>query len=132
MEKDLKREKKHMDDLHFEHIVWTRQLEFSKDEIQFFKERAGEISQRYTDKDVLKRLEYFQNQFIIQRNEIDEFLHAIRIHEDSFVDEVAKNPVAVDRRLFNDHADERDRFDIFVKLYGELKTDFMTYLRRWM
>lgn len=132
MEKVKKGAKKHMDDLHFEHKVWTRQLEFSKDEIQFFKDRAGEISQRYTDKDVLKRLEYFQNQFIIQRNEIDEFLHAIRIHEDSFKVEVDKNPVAVDHRLFNDHGDERDRFDMFVKLYSELKTDFMTYLRRWM
>lgn len=81
---------------------------------------------------MLKKLEHFQNQFIIQRNEIDEFLHAIGLHEDSFVQEVEKNPVAVDHRLFNDHTDERDRFDMFVKLYGELKTDFMDYLRKWM
>lgn len=132
MEKEMKKTQKHMDDLHFEHTVWTRQLEFSRGEIEFFKERAGEISQRYTDKDVLKRLEHFQNQFIIQHNEIDEFLHLIRLHEDSFVGEVEKNPVAVDHRLFNDHGDERERFDTFVKLYGELKSDFMTYLRRWM
>jgi hypothetical protein len=132
MEQEMKKTQKHMDDLHFEHKVWTRQLEFSKDEIMFFKERAGEISQRYTDKEVLKRLEHFQNQFIIQENEIDEFLHVIRLHEDSFVKEVEKNSVAIDHRFFNDHGDERDRFDMFVKLYGELKTEFMNYLRKWM
>ncbi len=132
MEQETKKTNKHMDDLHFEHKVWTRQLEFSKDEIAFFKERAGEISQRYTDLDVLKKLEHFQNQFIIQHNEIDEFLHVIHLHEDSFVAEVEKNPVAVDHRLFHDHGDERKRFEMFVKLYGELKVEFMNYLRQWM
>ena len=132
MEQELKKSQKHMDDLHFEHKVWTRQLEFSKDEIEFFKERAGEISQHYTDKEVLIKLEHFQNQFIIQENEIDEFLHVIRLHEDSFVAEVEKNPVAIDHRFFNDHSDERDRFDMFVKLYTELKNEFMNYLRKWM
>ena len=132
IEKEKTAPRKHMDDLHFEHKVWTRQLEFSKEEIDFFKDRAGEISQRYTDKDVLVKLEQFQNRFIIQRNEIDEFLHVIRLHEDAFVDDVKDNPVASDHRLFKDHGDERDRFDVFVKLYTELKKEFMEYLRKWM
>lgn len=132
MEKTLKPKRKHMDDLHFEHKVWTRQLEFSKDELEIFKNRAGEISQRYTDQDILKRLEYFQNQFIIQRNEIDEFLHVIGEEEREFERSATDNPTAVDHRLFDDHVAERERYETFVKLYSELKQDFMGYLRKWM
>lgn len=124
--------RKHIDDLHFEHKVWKNQLNFCKDEIEFFKNRLGEISQRYTDKDILKRLEHFQNQFIIQRDEIDRFLHDINVHEDHLAHEAKEHPVATDHILFKDHPDERDRFDTFNDLYAELKKDYITYLRRWM
>lgn len=127
-----KQAKKHIDDLHFEHEVWSNQLEFCKDEIEFFKKRLGEVSVRYTDKDILKRLEHFQNQFIIQRDEIDRFLHDIHVHEDALANEAKENPVASDHRLMNDHAVERERFEIFNKLYLELKSEYFDYLRKWM
>ncbi|MDA0714797.1 MAG: hypothetical protein O2867_06900 [Bacteroidetes bacterium] len=91
-----------------------------------------EVVQRYTDKDVLKRVEHFQNQFIIQRDQVDRFLHDITIHEDALAKEAQENPVAVDRRLFKDHPAERERFDIFNELYNKMKKDYMDFLRRWM
>ncbi|NNC82348.1 MAG: hypothetical protein HKN79_02125 [Flavobacteriales bacterium] len=124
--------KKHIDDLHFEHKVWKNQLEFCKGEIEFFKNRLEEISQRYTDTDILKQLEQFQNQFIIQRDEIDRFLHDINVHEDALAKEAMDHPVATDRVLLNDHPAERDRFETFNKLYSELKSEYMDYLRKWM
>ncbi|NND93971.1 MAG: hypothetical protein HKN45_03845 [Flavobacteriales bacterium] len=126
------KERKHIDDLHFEHNVWKNQLNFCKDELEFFKRRLEEISQRYTDEDILKRLEHFQNQFIIQRDEIDRFLHDINVHEDHLAKEAMENPVATDHLLMHDHPAERERFDTFNDLYSELKKEYMTYLRRWM
>lgn len=124
--------KTHMEDIHFEHKVWQGQLKFCKDEIEIFKNRLEEVVQRYTDKDVLKRVEHFQNQFIIQRDHIDRFLHDITVHEDELAKEAISNPVAVDRRLMDDHPEERERFDTFVNLYNEMKKDYMVFLRRWM
>ena len=124
--------KKHIDDLHFEHKVWKNQLEFCKGELEFFKHRLEEISQRYTDKDILKRLEHFQNQFIIQRDEIDRFLHDINVHEDALAKEAIEHPVATDHILMKDHPNERERFDTFNQLYAELKNDYINYLRKWM
>jgi len=121
-----------MDDLHFEHMVWKRQLEFSKEELEFFKRRLQEVSVRYSDSDIKKQVEHFQNQFIIQRDEIDRFLHDITIHEDALAREAKEHPIAVDHRLLNDHPKERDRFETFQKLYSELKKQYMDYLRKYM
>ena len=132
MKGEAKKRKLHMDDLHFEHMVWKRQLEFSKEELEFFKRRLQEVSVRYSDSDIKKQVEHFQNQFIIQRDEIDRFLHDITIHEDALAREAKEHPIAVDHRLLNDHPKERDRFETFQKLYSELKKEYMDYLRKYM
>ncbi|MFM7300624.1 MAG: hypothetical protein ACKO1R_05725 [Crocinitomicaceae bacterium] len=48
------------------------------------------MTSKNTDKEVLKQVEHFQNQFIIQRNNIDELKHTIKIHENELQMEVAK------------------------------------------
>ncbi len=131
-EKEKKQSPKHLDVLHFEHEVWTRQFEFCKGELEFFKDRLAEIAQRYTDKEVLSRLEHFQNQFIVQRDVIDRFLHTIHVHEDALVKDATKNPVASDHRLHHDHAEEREQFETFQRLYAELRKEYLGYLRKYM
>lgn len=127
-----KQNHKHIDDLHFEHKVWERQLEFFKGEIDFFKRRLEEVSARYTAPEMKQKTEHFQNQFIIQRDEIDRFLHGIHVHEDELAAEAKRNPVAVNHRLLEDHPEERERFATFEKLYTEMKGEYMIYLRRYM
>lgn len=130
--KETKEKPKHIDSLHFEHEVWKKRMEFYKIELQFFTERLEEIVSRYTDKEVLKGIEHFQNQFILQRDLIDRFTHDIKMHEEELVKEVNSNPVAVDHRLLEDHPEERDRYNTFIKLYDELKSEFLDFLRKWM
>lgn len=127
-----KEKPKHIDSLHFEHEVWNKRMEFYKIELEFFTKRLEEVVQRYTDKEVLKGIEHFQNQFIIQRDVIDRFLHDVNELEQGLIDEVKRNPVAVDHRLLKDHPEERDRYKTFIKLYDELKHEFLDFLRKWM
>jgi hypothetical protein len=127
-----KEPRKLIQDLHFEHKIWKNQFEFCKDEMQFFNARLEEVADKNTSKEVMIEVGRFQNQFIIQRDEIDRFLHDIHVHDDALVQEVKDNPVAVDHRHMKDHPEERDRFETFIKLYTEMKKSFMEFLRKRM
>lgn len=124
--------KKHLDILHFEHEKWKNQLAFYQDELKTYRSRLEEISERYTDNEVLRGLEKYQNQFIRQNEVIDILIHDINRHETVLVDSVLDNPVASDHRLFDDHGGLRDRMEMFLKIYNELKLEFMRYLTRYM
>ena len=124
--------KEHMDVLHFEHERWTKQLSFYKDELLTYNHRLEEIVVRYNGRGVMTELESFQNKFIRQNEIIDILKHDIHEHEIVLAKDFIANPVASDHRLFNYHDGLRDRMEVFVKLYNELKLEFMRYLSKYM
>lgn len=124
--------KVYMSDLHFEHKVWTSQLKFQKEELGFFTKRLEEVVTRWTDKDVLKNVEHFQNAFLVQSNQIDQLLHDVKMHEEGLVDRTKENPVAIDHVRFDDHTNQREMVETQNKLFAELKADFMKFLRTAM
>jgi hypothetical protein len=119
---------KYIGDLHFEHMEWVNSLEYYKDEIKIHEHRLEEIVRRNTRQEVMAELEHFQNQFIREREVIDELRHDINAHENMLAKESKDHPVAIDRRYFTDHTDLRERFSTFERIYKDLKTEF----RRWL
>ncbi|MCB0786643.1 MAG: hypothetical protein KDC02_20845, partial [Flavobacteriales bacterium] len=63
---------KHINDLHFEHQVWLNNLRFYKDEIAIFEHRLEDVVTRNTDREFLAQVEHFQNQYIREKEVIDE------------------------------------------------------------
>ncbi|MBT8233486.1 MAG: hypothetical protein HKN51_01740 [Saprospiraceae bacterium] len=122
----------YMSDLHFDHKIWDNQLKFQKEELNFFTRRLEEIVSRWTDKDVLKNIEHFQNSFINHSNKIDELSHDINVHEDQLVARTKENPVAIDHVHFDDHSAQRDQINTQWKLYNELKDEYFNFLRKVM
>ena len=120
--------KVHMSDLHFELNLWLNELKFYKDEIKIFNQRLEDIVGRNTNKEVMQQLEHFQNQYIRQSEVIDELRHEVKQHENVLEKEVSDNPVATDRRYFEDHTELRDQANQFKKIYKELKDEFMRFL----
>jgi Asp-tRNA(Asn)/Glu-tRNA(Gln) amidotransferase C subunit len=122
--------KKHIADLHTEHLEWLSKLVFYKEEIQSFNNRLGEIVKANTIKDVTAQAEHFQNQFIRQNEVIDELRHEIKAHENVLTKQVEANPVASDHRVSEDHSVIRDKVVTFEKIYGELKQEFTKFLSK--
>ena len=120
--------KRHLNDLHFDHQEWLNRLRFYKDEIVIFEKRLEDIVRRNTTMEVMAELEHFQNQYIREREVIDELRHDIKQHENFLEREVKERPTAVDHRLFEDHTELRDRMETFERLYAELKHE----LHRWL
>jgi hypothetical protein len=122
----------HIGDLHSDHVLWIATLDFCKQEIGILERRMEEIAARNTHTDVLAELEHFQNQYIRQREVIDELRHEIKQHENVLEKEARDHPIAVDHRLFADHTGHREAMVTFEKLYRELKAEFMQWLVKRM
>lgn len=122
--------RKYIGDLHFDHMEWINALKFYKDEIMIFEHRLEEIVRRNTGQEVMAELEHFQNQFIREKEVIDELRHDIKAHENTLEKESKDNPVAIEHRYFTDHTKLRDRFQTFEKLYRELKGEFHLWLTK--
>ena len=119
-------------DQHQIHQDWLSRLEFYKEEIQILKERLQEITSKNNSLDVLVKVEHFQNQFIIQRNNIDELAHSIKVNEAKIVQEIKNNPVAVEHRKVDNHVKEEDFMIYFEKNFSELRAEYNRFSAEWM
>ena len=117
---------------HENHVEWINKLKFYSDDIIIMKERLAEIASKNNQKDVMANVEHFQNQFIIQKNNIDETMHTIKLDESALEREVNKNPTAVDHRVMPSHAEEKTTMDSFEKNFNELRAEFKTFAAKWM
>lgn len=132
METKQHKAKVHIDDLHFEHMLWVKELKFYKEELDFFRGRLDEVAKRYTSDEVLKGIERFQNQFYIQGNNLDTLLHDINLHESKIAEFAESHPVAIDHVLFTDHTPLRERIEVNRDILNELKKDYQRYLAKWL
>lgn len=117
---------------HAENVEWTSKLNFYNDEVSIMKGRLEEITSKNNDKEVLAKVEHFQNQFIIQKNNIDEIKHAVKMNEEALQKEVNSNSNSVDHRKAEYHAKEKDLVESFEKNFNELRTEFKTFAAKWM
>jgi predicted RNA-binding protein len=117
---------------HEENKEWSSSLAFYKDEVKIMEKRLEEIVSKNTSKEVLAQVEHFQNQLIIQKDQIDQINHVINIDNDTITKEINKNNVATDRRSIEDHSAIREQVKAFEQIFNSLKYDFNTFLSKWM
>ncbi|MBI1287763.1 MAG: hypothetical protein GC178_09310 [Flavobacteriales bacterium] len=124
--------KKHIDELHFEHRVWTNNMKFYLDELLIFENRLGELVQKNSKTEVTAQIEHFQNQFIRQREVAEELISKCGDHEKFLANQAKDHPIAIDHVLFADHTKLREEVNTYEKLYRELKDEFMAFVAKWM
>ena len=116
--------------LHAEHREWLNKIDFYQDDLKIMRHRLEEVAARNTDKSLMAKVEHFQNQFVIQRNELDEMKHAIHQSESSIAHNIAQNGTAVNRRSMPDDQTMRDRMAQFEKLFLQLRVELMSFLAK--
>lgn len=117
---------------HEENTEWISKLNFYKDEIKIMTGRLEEIASKNNGDDALAEVERFQNQLIIQRNNIDNIAHEVKLNEESLIEAVKSNPTAVDHRKVEYHAKEQDLVESFEKNFNDLREDFNRFSAKWM
>ena len=122
----------YLKDLHFDHKVWTRRLNFYKEEVTMFESYLGEVAVKNTSHDCSASVEHFQNQFIRQKEVIDELVHDIKIREEALARFAEENPIAIDHKYFQPEPELTDRFKTFEHIYEDLKEEYRRFLAKWM
>ncbi|MFK7972671.1 MAG: hypothetical protein AB8F95_20035 [Bacteroidia bacterium] len=128
----MKAQHTYLADLHLDHKIWTRRMNFFKEEIELFESYLGEVLDKNTSKDCARSVEHFQNQFIRQKEVIDELNHDIKLKEEALAKYANENPVAIDHKYFQPEPILTDRYKTFEKIYHDLKEEYRLFLAKWM
>src|SRR6476661_6091400 len=86
-----------------QHSEWLRTLDFYKEELAILQKRLDEVASKNTAPDAMAKLEQFQNQFIVQRNNIDEYKHSIHEHAHQVYEDLTRHAGKVEETLIDDH-----------------------------
>jgi hypothetical protein len=124
--------KKTIYQLHEEHKTWLNKLLFYSDELKIMGTRISEVAEKNTAKEARSLSDHFNNQLIIQNEQIDILTHDIKSHELFLEAAVLDNPNAIDHEKFSDHKKHRESIATFEKLFKELREELIDFLSKWM
>lgn len=118
-------------ELHLEHELWIKELLFWKEEIAVMEKYLAQVNAWLNTLESRAGVEHFQNQFIRQREVIDELKHEIRVNEESLSARLSNltGPEADTMRLV-DHDITREKVLITRKIYQDLKEEYRNWLVR--
>ncbi len=117
---------------HEENKEWLSKLAFYKDEVKVMEHRIEEIASKNTSKDVLGKVEQFQNRLIINKNTMDILKHKINLSNDAIHSDINKNETAADHRSIKDHSELRDEMKLFELHFISFKSELNLFLVKWM
>lgn len=117
---------------HLEMYEWLKSLEFYKGELKFWRQRLSEVVSRNSNNEVLREAEHFQNQVIIQEENIDILRHDIKQFENHLENWFDKHPKLDDPKLLEIESHLRERMKTFEHIYVDIKHEYYSYLRKYM
>lgn len=124
--------KKNIYEIHEANKAGLSNLLFYKDELLLMQKRLEEVTKKNNSKEVLASVEHFQNQLIIQKEQLDVLTHDIREAEKSLENAVHKLPTAIDHQHFPDQTTLTDRMASYEKLFKDLRKELIQFLAKWM
>lgn len=124
--------KKNIYEIHEANKTGLSNLLFYKDELIVMQRKIEEVAKKNNSKEVLASIEHFQNQLIVQKEQLDILTHDIRESESSLEKAVHKLPTAIDHQYFPDQTVLADRIVTYEKLVKELRNELAHFLSKWM
>ncbi|MFD2872877.1 hypothetical protein ACFS5N_10395 [Mucilaginibacter ximonensis] len=118
--------------LTFSHHACLRGLEFYEIEITFLQERLDEIAGDNTGHEVSERIEHFQNQLIIHRNQIDQLKHRIRVNLDQVTAELKQSENYIQQATVEAAEQIGVDYEQEEQLFKTLRQDFNRFAAEWM
>lgn len=120
---------KHISNLHSDAL---RGLDFYKQEISILKKRLEEIASDNTGREVAESIEHFQNQFLIQINNIDDLKHRINENIKTIENQVKNSVGFVDQKSADENAGLYDQYLTEEKFINDIRQDFNRFASKWM
>jgi len=114
--------------LHREHHLWVNELNFCKEEIAIFEKHLEGLVNKNSAVAVRAQVEHFQNQFIREKEVIDELRHKLNVSERQLAGFVRElSGLGLESIRMDNHSKLRDEVKTFRKIYTELKEAFRRF-----
>ena len=119
---------------HVELLEWLKGLDFYKNELRFWRKKLAVVVMNQNTKDVLREAEHFQNQVIVQENQIDMLRHDVKQFENrlDIEFELISKGAKIAPEVLEWENQLRDRMKTFEHIYVDLKHEYYSFLRRNM
>jgi tRNA pseudouridine-54 N-methylase len=124
--------KKNIYDLHEDNKTWLSSLTFYKDDLLLMQKRIEEVAKKHNSKEVLASIEHFQNQLIVQKEQLDILTHDVRGAETTLEKAVNKNATAIDHQHFPAQVALAERVQTFEKIFKDLRNELGHFLSKYM
>lgn len=123
----------HISRMNNEQSDWQRGLQFYKQELQIHTHRLSDVSGMYDSRDELKpNVEHFQNQFIIQSNNIDQLAHEVNEHVAKINKETLEMAQHIHADTLLEHDSLRDRYCSLEKTINDLRHEHNKFLAKYI
>lgn len=107
-------------------------MDFYDQDLDTLESRLSEVASRNNGQEVMSGVEHFQNQFIIQRNNIDEIRHNINVHTGKVARDAQAHAGKMEAVLDTEHDQLREQFESFERVMNGLRHEFNRFLTKWM
>jgi hypothetical protein len=114
-------------EMHSEHNEWQNKIRFYREEIKRLDSQLSEMVTKNSPSQMLASVEHFQNQFILQNENLDIMRHDFKQHENE-IESIQKglhdNP---DASISGNHETHREKLVQFEKIFHDLRNEFNTF-----
>lgn len=114
------------------HQEWLKILEFYEIDIHILEKRLTEVNQKNTAFESRAEVEHFQNQFIIQRNNIIELRQRINAHAHEVMIDMQKHVGRVEEHKVDEHHVIEASLLNLERIINEIRHHFNRFLAKWL
>ena len=115
-----------------DHTIWSKGLEFYRDEFDIMSKRLLSVSQKNTSEDARKGVEHFQNQFLIQKKNISDLKHEVKNYVTGLSNDAKDHGGHVDEVYIRQGNSLRERYEQLELIMNSLRHEFNEFLSKWM
>ena len=109
--------------MHFEHRLWLNKLKFYRQEIAILEQILEKVLQGHREMEARARVEQLQNNFIRQREVIDELRHDIKLHEKQLASMLRGERPAAPAASKLRHLGMEEEMNTFERLFEQLRAE---------
>ena len=115
-----------------DHTIWQKGFGFYKDELDIMESRLSEVALKNTTFEARQGVEHFQNQFIVQRNNIDELKHEVNLYVEKLGKDAQQHGGRMETAMIAEHTALHEKYEDFERVMNILRHELTEYLSKWM
>jgi len=111
-----------------DHNVWLKSLDFYKEEIGTMKRKLQEFADGNPSTHSMRQVEHFQNQFIVQRNNLDVLKHDLNHYAEEMVSDIKYSSQNNSGTLLAEKISLKEKYEDFERVMNGLRHEFNDFL----